>query len=72
MRLFAGAAARGAVIAGCDPVLAIAEGLLERGGDARIVGVPATSGQSLEALEAGRCHGVLVHGPRRSLKPLPD
>lgn len=69
VRLFQGAALRGAVIAGCDPVLAIAEGLLERGGDARIVGVPATSGQSLEALESRRCHGVLVHGPRRSLKP---
>ena len=72
VRLFAGAVARGAVVAGCDPVLSIAEGLLEHApGDERIVGVPATTGQSLEALAAGRCHAVLVHGPRRSLKPEP-
>ena len=69
VRLFAGAAPRGAVIVGCDPVLAIAEGLLEQAGDARIVGVPATSGQALRALEEGRCHGALVHGPARSLRP---
>lgn len=71
LQLFAGAAPRGAVIAGCDPLLGIAEGLLERAGEARIVGVPATSGQALAALEAGRCHGALVHGPGRSLRPSP-
>ena len=72
MRLFAGAAARGAVVAGCDPTLGIAEALLERGpGDERLVGVPATTGQALDALAAGRCHGALVHGPARSLKPPP-
>ena len=69
LRLFAGAAAQGAVIAGCDPVLGIAEGLLERRGASRIVGVAATSGQAIEALEAGRCHGVLAHGPARLLAP---
>ena len=69
VRLFPGAAARGVVIAGCDPVLGIAEGLLERAGNARVVGVPTTSGRALEALEAGRCHGALVHGPAKSLKP---
>lgn len=68
IRLFSGAAPGGAVVAGCDPVLGIAEGLLERAGGARVVGVPATSGQALEALEAGRCHGALVHGPARSLQ----
>lgn len=67
LQLFSGAAARGAVIAGCDPLLGVAEGLLERAGAARIVGVPATSGQALAALDAGRCHGALVHGPRGSL-----
>ena len=69
VRLFAGAAAQGAVIAGCDPVLGIAEGLLERGGTSRIVGVAATSGQAINALEAGRCHGVLAHGPAQLLAP---
>jgi hypothetical protein len=51
------------VVAGCDPVLGVAEGLLERAGAARIVGVPATSGQALGALGTGRCHAALVHGP---------
>ena len=69
VRLFAGAVAQGTVIAGCDPVLGVAEGLLERTGGSRIVGVPATSGQALEALQARRCHGVLVHGPAGSLRP---
>ena len=69
VRAFAGSAPRGAVVAGCDPVLALAEGLLERAGEGRLVGVPATSGQALAALGAGRCHGVVVHGPARSLKP---
>jgi len=68
IRLFSGAAPGGAVVAGCDPVLAIAEGLLEQAGGARVVGVPATSGQALEALGAGSCHGALVHGPARSLQ----
>ncbi len=71
IRMFARAAPRGAVIAGCDPVLGLAEGLLERAGEARVVGVPATSGQALAALEAGRCHGALVHGPARSLEARP-
>ncbi|MBA2514992.1 MAG: helix-turn-helix domain-containing protein [Solirubrobacterales bacterium] len=71
VRLFSGAAPRGAVIAGCDPVLGIAEGLLERSGDARIVGVPTTSGRALDALKAGRSHGALVHGPAKGLKPPP-
>jgi hypothetical protein len=57
------------VIAGCDPVLGVAEGLLERTAGSRIVGVAATSGQALAALAAGRCHGVLVHGPARLLAP---
>ena len=68
VRLVPGAAPGGAIVAGCDPVLGLAEGLLERAGDARIVGVPATSGQALEALDAGRCHGALVHGPARALR----
>lgn len=68
LRLFAGSAPGGAVVAGCDPVLTIAEGLLDRAGSARIVAVPATSGQALAALDQRRCHAVLVHGPARSLR----
>ncbi len=68
VRMFAGAAPAGAVIAGCDPVLGIAEGFLDRAGNARIVAVPATSGQALEALHERRCHAVVVHGPARALR----
>ncbi len=71
VRLFAGASPAGAVVAGCDPVLGIAEGLLDRSGDARIVAVPATTGQALDALERGRCHAAVVHGPDRSLQDRP-
>ena len=71
VRLFAGAAPRGAVVAGCDPVLGVAERLLEAAGPARIVGVPASTAQAIKALEAGRCHAALVHGPRARLKPGP-
>lgn len=71
VRLFAGASPTGAVVAGCDPVLGIAEGLLDRTGSARIVAVPATSGQALDALAEGRCHAALVHGPPRTLKGRP-
>jgi DNA-binding XRE family transcriptional regulator len=71
VRMFPGASPHGAVIAGCDPVLAIAEALLERAGEARIVGVPASTGESLKALGADRCHAALVHGPPSSLEPAP-
>jgi hypothetical protein len=69
VRLFAGSSPRGAVVAGCDPVLALAEGLLDGAGEARIVGVPATSRQALAALDAERCHAALVHGPAETLAP---
>lgn len=69
VRYFAGAGPQGALIAGCDPLLEVAEGLLERAGAARVVGVPATSGTALAALRADRCHGALVHGPARRLSP---
>jgi DNA-binding XRE family transcriptional regulator len=71
LRLFSGASPGGAVVAGCDPVLGIAEGLLERSGSERIVAVPATTGQALEALDHGRCHAALVHGPAQSLEARP-
>ncbi len=71
LRLFSGGGPAGAVVAGCDPVLGIAEGLLDRSGDARIVAVPATTGQALNALAAGRCHAAVVHGPAASLQAGP-
>jgi DNA-binding XRE family transcriptional regulator/molybdate-binding protein len=61
VRLLAPGVPGGLVVAGCDPALGIAAALL---GAERLVAVPATSGESLRALEAGRCHAALVHGPR--------
>jgi transcriptional regulator with XRE-family HTH domain len=61
VRLFTATPPGGLVVAGCDPALGIAAALL---GPQRLVAVPATSGQALAALEAGRCHAALVHGPR--------
>jgi len=66
LRLAAAAVPAGLVVAGCDPALGIAAGLL---GPERLVAVPATSGQARAALDAGRCHGALVHGPRLSPPP---
>lgn len=61
LRLLSPDVPAGLVVAGCDPALGIAAGLL---GPHRLVAVPATSGESVRALEAGRCHAALVHGPR--------
>ncbi len=69
VRLFAGAAAEGTVVVGCDPALQVAEALLDRAGSRRVVGVPGTTGEAVAALVAGRCHGILVHGPSRLLRP---
>jgi DNA-binding XRE family transcriptional regulator len=63
LRLAARAVPAGLVVTGCDPALGIAAGLL---GPERLVAIPATSGQARAALDAGRCHGALVHGPRLS------
>lgn len=61
LRLLAPAIPAGLVVAGCDPALSIAASLL---GADRLVAVAATSGQAVKALEAGRAHAALVHGPR--------
>jgi DNA-binding XRE family transcriptional regulator len=54
---------RGLVVAGCDPVLGMIAGLVERASSHRLVTVHASTGRSVEALAAGRVHGVLVHAP---------
>lgn len=58
-----GATTAGLVIAGCDPVLGMIGGLVERASARRMVAVHASTGRSVEALAAGRVHGVLVHAP---------
>jgi hypothetical protein len=58
-----GGLSRGLIVAGCDPVLGMIAGLVERASSHRLVTVHASTGRSVEALAAGRVHGVLVHAP---------
>ncbi len=60
----------GLVIAGCDPALGVLAGLVERVTGHRVVTVHASTGRSIDALDAGRVHGVVVHGPAGAL-PVP-
>ena len=48
------------LLAGCDPILGILAQLVERSGHQVLV-APTSTGRSLEALAAGRAHGVVVH-----------
>jgi DNA-binding XRE family transcriptional regulator len=67
LRLFPGAAPAGLVIAGCDPALGIAEAMLQGLGPRRLLALSASSGTALRALEEGRLHAAVVHGPEGSL-----
>jgi transcriptional regulator with XRE-family HTH domain len=71
VRTFAGAPTEGLVVAGCEPALGLAETLLRGRGGRRLVAVPATSGEALSALAAGRCHAAVVHGPSEALPAPP-
>jgi transcriptional regulator with XRE-family HTH domain len=62
LELFAEGRADGCVIAGCDPALGVADALAAGRGGPRVIGVAASTGEALDALAGGRCHGVLVHG----------
>src|SRR4051812_40176595 len=65
LQLLPGFRPEGLVVAGCDPALGIAETLLLPLGPRRLVGFSVSTGEALEALRAGSCHGALVHGPER-------
>ncbi|WP_229053825.1 substrate-binding domain-containing protein [Aeromicrobium sp. Leaf350] len=60
------------VLAGCDPVMGLLTGLVDRAGH-RVLGTHASTGRSIAALAAGRVHGVLVHARPGELPepPLP-
>ena len=60
----------GVVVAGCDPALGMLATLVERATRHRVVVVHASTGRSIEALAAGRVHGVVVHAPAGEL-PIP-
>ena len=63
----------GLVVAGCDPALGVLAGLVERVSPHRVVTVHASTGRSIDALAAGRVHGVVVHAPsgRFATPPVP-
>lgn len=71
LRLFPGGSSEGLVVVGCDPALGVAGSLLAGEGVRRLVAVSASTGAAVEALGAGRCHGVLVHGPEGALPEAP-
>ncbi len=71
LRLFPGGGARGLVVVGCDPALGVAASLVGGLGERRLVAVSGSTGAAIEALAAGRCHGVLVHGPEGALPMAP-
>ncbi len=68
LRLFPGAAPSGLVLAGCDPALGVAEGLLRGPG---LLALSASTGAALRALGKGRIHAAVVHGPRDRLPEAP-
>ncbi|MBA2274763.1 MAG: helix-turn-helix domain-containing protein [Actinobacteria bacterium] len=52
----------GFVVAGCDPALGLAAGLLPDRGPARLLAVAASSAAARDALERGVVHAIVVHG----------
>jgi DNA-binding XRE family transcriptional regulator len=71
LRLFAGAAPRGLVLAGCDPALGVAEAMLGGLGASSLLALPAPTDTALGALAAGGVHAAAVHGPRDGLPEPP-
>ncbi len=63
LRLFSGTAPAGLVIAGCDPMLGLAEAMLPDVGPRSLLAISAPTGRALRALKAGHVHAALVHGP---------
>jgi DNA-binding XRE family transcriptional regulator/molybdate-binding protein len=63
---------RGAlVIAGCDPALGVLAEMTERHTGHRVLTAHASTGKSLDALAAGRVHGVVVHAPAGQMPVAP-
>ena len=52
-----------ALVAGCDPIIGLAARLLEVTRGPRVVPVATSSAAAIAALEGGRTHAVMVHGP---------
>ncbi len=71
LRLFAGAAPRGLVLAGCDPALGVAEAMLEGLGPSSLLALSAATGTGLASLARGGVHAAVVHGPGGELPKPP-
>jgi DNA-binding XRE family transcriptional regulator len=71
LRLFAGAAARGLVLAGCDPALGVAEAMLGGLGPSSLLALSAPTDSALAALANRGVHAAVVHGPRDRLPEAP-
>lgn len=67
LRLFADAVPAGLVIAGCDPVLGIAEAALQGLGGRSLLALSAPTGAAIRSLERGDVHAAVVHGPAAEL-----
>ena len=59
------------LVCGCDPALGVLAGLVERVSVHRVVTVHASTGESIQALGAGRAHAALVHAPPGQLPEPP-
>ena len=74
VELFAETDVSGFAVAGCEPALGLACALLPGSGPQRLVAIPASSTDALEALIAGRIHAAVVHGRvghlKRSSRPV--
>jgi transcriptional regulator with XRE-family HTH domain len=71
LRWLPGASPGAFVIAGCDPMLGLLSGLVERTGGHRVITVHASTASAIDALAEGRVHGVLVHAPVHGLPAPP-
>jgi len=67
LRLFPAATPTGAVLAGCDPALGVAETMLDGLGSRSLLALSAPTDTALSALELGHVHAAVVHGVEHEL-----
>ena len=67
VQLFSGIEPEGFAVAGCDPALGLAASFLPQRGPSRLVAIPATSAAARRALDDGRLHAALIHGPTKAI-----
>lgn len=61
----------GTVVVGCEPAIGLVERRLAEGGGPAVLAVPASTAAALQALERGRAHAAVVHGPEDALPEPP-